>query len=210
MLAVVDNKPEVLNLRDMLWHFLEFRRQMVVRRTQFELREAEKRAHILEGLKRALDHLDEVIQMIRSAPTPLEAKRSLIERFEFSDVQAQAILEMRLQRLTGLERQKIIEEYTNLLKEIERLRRILGSPALVDQVVREELIELTNQYGDLRKTEIVAEGGDICLEDLIADEEMVVTISQAGYIKRTPLSIYRSREAGGKGRTGMSPARKAW
>ncbi|MBP8646470.1 MAG: DNA gyrase subunit A [Syntrophobacteraceae bacterium] len=205
MLAVVDNKPEVLNLRDMLWHFLEFRRQMVVRRTQFELREAEKRAHILEGLKRALDHLDEVIQMIRSAPTPPEAKRSLIERFEFSDVQAQAILEMRLQRLTGLEREKIIEEYTNLLKEIERLRRILGSPALVDQVVREELIELTNQYGDLRKTEIVAEGGDICLEDLIADEEMVVTISQAGYIKRTPLSIYRSQRRGGKGRTGMSP-----
>jgi len=137
--------------------------------------------------------------MIRSAPTPPEAKRSLIERFEFSDVQAQAILEMRLQRLTGLEREKIIEEYTNLLKEIERLRRILGSPALVDQVVREELIELTNQYGDLRKTEIVAEGGDICLEDLIADEEMVVTISQAGYIKRTPLSIYRSQRRGGRG-----------
>ncbi|HOV86270.1 MAG TPA: DNA gyrase subunit A [Syntrophobacteraceae bacterium] len=204
MLAVVDNKPEVLNLRDMLWHFLEFRRQMVVKRTQYELREAEKRAHVLEGLKKALDHLDEVIRLIRSASTPPEARRGLMERFEFSEIQAQAILEMRLQRLTGLEREKILEEYTNLLKEIERLRQILASPALVDQVVRDELKELTNQYGDLRRTEIVAEAGEICLEDLIADEEMVVTFSQAGYIKRTPLAVYRSQRRGGKGRTGMS------
>ncbi|GKT08775.1 DNA gyrase subunit A [Desulforhabdus sp. TSK] len=204
MLAVVDNKPEVLNLKGLLQNFLDFRRQVVIKRTQYELRQAEKRIHILEGLKIALDNLDEVIQLIRAAANPPEAKRRLIERFGFTDVQAQAILDMRLQRLTGLEREKIIEEYNQLLKEIERLRQILASSVLLDGVIREEIKELVDQYGDLRKTEIVAETGDICIEDLIADEEMVVTISRAGYIKRTPVAIYRSQKRGGRGRSGMS------
>ncbi|MGV8074072.1 MAG: DNA gyrase subunit A [Syntrophobacteraceae bacterium] len=204
MLAVVDNKPEVLNLKDMLQNFLSFRRQVIIKRTQFELKQAEKRAHILEGLKIALDNLDEVIQLIRSAASPPIAKQVLMERFEFSDAQAQAILEMRLQRLTGLERDKIIEEYKQILKEIERLRSILASSAMVDQVIRDELKELLDQYGDLRKTEILSEDGELSLEDLIADEEMVVTISRAGYIKRTPLSIYRSQRRGGRGRMGMN------
>jgi DNA gyrase subunit A len=204
MLAVVDNKPEVLNLKTLLANFLDFRRLMVVKRTQYELAQAEKRAHILEGLKKALDHLDEVIQLIRSAPNPAEARLGLMARFEFSEAQAQAILEMRLQRLTGLEREKIIQEYEQILKEIERLRQILASPALVDQVIREEIEELLNQYGDHRRTEIVADTGEINIEDLIADEEMVVTVSKTGYVKRTPLSIYRTQKRGGKGRTGMS------
>ena len=204
MLAVVDNKPEVLNLKEVLQKFLDFRRQVVIKRSQYELSQAEKRAHILEGLKRALDHLDEVIQLIRSATNPPDAKAQLMARFEFSEEQAQAILEMRLQRLTGLEREKIVEEYFAIMKEIERLRQILSSSALVDQVIREELQELVTQFGDVRKTEIIAEAGDICIEDLIANEEMVVTISQAGYVKRTPLSIYRSQKRGGRGRSGMS------
>ncbi|MGA7877281.1 MAG: DNA gyrase subunit A [Desulfoferrobacter sp.] len=204
MLAVVDNKPLVLNLKEVLQHFLDFRREVVVKRTQYELRQAEKRAHILEGLKKALEHLDEVIRLIRAAASPQEAKAALIERFEFSDVQAQAILDMRLQRLTGLEREKIIEEYQQIIKQIERLRQILASPALIDQVIREEIIELLEQYGDERRTEIIAETGDICIEDLIAEEEMVVTISRAGYVKRTSLSIYRSQRRGGRGRSGMS------
>ncbi len=204
MLAVVDNKPEVLNLKQLLQHFIDFRRQIVVRRTQYELKQAEKRLHILEGLKTALDHLDEVIQMIRSASSPPEAKARLMERFAFTDVQAQAILDMRLQRLTGLEREKILDEYQQLLKEIERLRRILSSAALVDQVIREEIQELEQQFADGRKTEIVPDTGEINIEDLIAEEEMVVTISRAGYVKRTPLSVYRSQKRGGRGRSGMS------
>ncbi len=204
MLTVVDNKPEVLNLKEVLRNFLDFRRRVIVKRSQYELRQAEKRAHILEGLKKALDNLDEVIELIRAAANPAQARLQLMERFGFTEAQAQAILEMRLQRLTGLERNKIIEEYHQLIQEIERLRRILSSPALVDQVIREEVQELLEQYADPRRTEIVAEAGDLCIEDLIADEEMVVTISQAGYIKRTPLSVYRSQRRGGKGRTGMS------
>ncbi len=204
MLAVVDNRPEVLNLKDLLQNFITFRRQVIVKRTQYELRQAEKRAHILEGLKIALDNLDEVIGLIRAAPNPAGAKQKLIERFEFSDAQAQAILDMRLQRLTGLERDKIIEEYNQILKEIERLRQILASSAKVDQVIREEIQELMDQHGDLRKTEIQADAGEIFIEDLITMEEMVVTISRAGYIKRTPLSIYRSQRRGGRGRMGMS------
>lgn len=204
MLTVVDNKPEVLNLKEVLRNFLDFRRRVIVKRSQYELRQAEKRAHILEGLKKALDNLDEVIELIRAAANPAQARLQLMERFGFTEAQAQAILEMRLQRLTGLERNKIIEEYHQLIQEIERLRRILSSPALVDQVIREEVQELLEQYADPRRTELVAEAGDLCIEDLIADEEMVVTISQAGYIKRTPLSVYRSQRRGGKGRTGMS------
>ncbi len=204
MLAVVDNRPEVMNLKQILQHFIDFRREVIVKRTQFELRQAEKRAHILEGLKKALDNLDAVIALIRSVPTPAEAKRGLIEQFGFTDIQAQEILNMRLQRLTGLEREKIIQDYKDIISEIERLKAILASAALVDQVVREEIQDLLNEFGDLRKTEIIPDAGDICIEDLIPNEEMVVTISRAGYIKRTPLSIYRYQKRGGKGRTGMS------
>jgi DNA gyrase subunit A len=204
MLAVVNNRPEVLNLKGILQHFIDFRRETVVKRTQFELRQAEKRAHILEGLKKALDNLDAVIALIRSVPTPAEAKRGLVEQFGFSDIQAQEILNMRLQRLTGLEREKIMQDYQDILREIERLKAILSSAALVDQVVREELQDLRDEFGDLRKTQIIPDAGTICLEDLIPNEEMVVTISRAGYIKRTPLSVYRYQKRGGKGRTGMS------
>ena len=160
MLAVVDNRPEVMSLKAILQHFLDFRREVVVKRTQFELRQAEKRAHILEGLKKALDNLDAVISLIRSAHNPPEAKRGLIEQFDFTDVQAQEILNMRLQRLTGLEREKIIQDYQDIIKEIERLKAILASAALVDQVIREEIQELMNEFGDLRKTEIIPDAGD--------------------------------------------------
>jgi DNA gyrase subunit A len=204
MLAVVDNRPEVLNLKALLQHFLDFRRETVVKRTQFELKQAEKRAHILEGLKKALDNLDAVISLIRSAPNPPEAKRGLIERFDFTDVQAQEILNMRLQRLTGLEREKIVQDYQDILKEVERLKGILASAALVDSIVREEVQDLMNEFGAPRKTEIIPDAGAICIEDLIPSEEMVVTISRAGYVKRTPLSVYRLQKRGGKGRTGMS------
>jgi DNA gyrase subunit A len=204
LLAVVNNRPEILSLKGVLQHFIDFRREVVRKRTQYELTQAEKRAHILEGYKRALDHLDEVIQLIRAAASPPEAKQGLIRQFDFSEIQAQAILEMRLQRLTGLERDKILEEYTQVIKDIERLRQILASSALVDQVIREEIQELGDQYGDKRKTEIVGEADDISIEDLITEEEMVVTISRAGYVKRTPLSLYRSQRRGGRGRSGMS------
>jgi DNA gyrase subunit A len=204
MLAVVDNRPEVLNLKDILQHFLDFRREVVVKRTRYELKQAEKRAHILEGLKKALDNLDAVIALIRSATNPPEAKRGLIERFEFSEIQAQEILNMRLQRLTGLEREKIVQDYIEIMKEIERLKSILSSAALVDQVVRDEIGELINEFAEQRKTQIIPDAGDICLEDLIAIEDMVVTMSRNGYLKRTPLTVYRNQNRGGKGRTGMS------
>ena len=178
MLAVVDNRPEVMNLREILQHFIDFRREVVVKRTQFELRQAEKRAHILEGLKKALDNLDAVIKLIRSAQNPPEAKRGLIEQFDFTDIQAQEILNMRLQRLTGLEREKIIQDYQDIIREIERLKSILASPAAVDQVVREEIQELMNEFGELRRTQIIPDAGTICIEDLIPNEEMVVTISR--------------------------------
>ncbi len=204
MLAVVNNRPEVLALKEMLLNFLDFRRHVIVRRTQYELKQAEKRAHILEGLKKALDHLDEVIRLIRAAATPAIARQGLMDQFDMSEIQAQAILEMRLQRLTGLERDKIIEEYVAVLKDIERLRQILASPALVDEIIRGELKELADQYGDPRRSGIVGIECDLKAEDLIAEKEVVVTISRAGYVKRTPLDVYRSQRRGGKGRTGMN------
>ncbi len=204
MLSVVDNRPEILNLKQLLQHFIDFRREVVVKRTHYELRQAEKRAHILEGLKIALENLDAVIKLIRAAATPPEAKRGLMEQFGFTDIQAQEILNMRLQRLTGLERDKIIREYEDLIKEIERLKQILASAALVDEIIRTEIRELMEEFGDGRRTEIIPDSQDICLEDLIPMEEMVVTVSRAGYIKRTPLSVYREQRRGGKGRTGMA------
>ena len=203
-LAIVNGRPQVLTLKEMLRHFVDFRREVVVRRTQFDLKKAEERAHILEGLKIAIDHLDEVVALIRASKTPPEAKEALKGRFSFSDLQAQAILEMRLQRLTGLERQKIVDEYEETLKLIERLRQILSSGALQLQIVVQELDSIREKFGDGRRTEIVPREDDISIEDLIRDEEVVITVSHTGYIKRTALSTYRSQRRGGKGRIGMT------
>ncbi len=203
MLALVGGQPHVLNLKRLLAHFLHHRRDVVIRRTRFELRKAEERAHILEGLKIALDHLDEIISLIRASKSPEEAKRGLMTRFPLTEIQAQAILDMKLQRLTGLEREKIISEYRDTLKEIERLKAILGSEALVSKIIKDELIDIRSRYADERRTEITEETKEITIEDLITEEDMVITLSHQGYIKRNPLSAYRSQRRGGKGLTGM-------
>jgi DNA gyrase subunit A len=203
-LAIVHGRPQVLPLKDLLRHFVDFRREVVVRRTQYDLRKAEERAHILEGLKIAIDNLDEVIAIIRQSKTPPEAKEALRLRFHFSDLQAQAILEMRLQRLTGLERQKIVDEYIETLKLIEKLQAILASERMQLKIVIDELVALKEQFGDARRTEIVAHAEEISLEDLIQEEEVVITVSHTGYVKRTALSTYRSQRRGGKGRIGMT------
>ncbi len=203
MLAIVGGKPEVLNLQAVLKHFLRHRKDVVLRRTRYELRKAEERAHILEGLKIALDHLDEIIALIRASKSPEEAKQGLISNYPLTEIQAQAILDMKLQRLTGLEREKIISEYKDVLKEIERLKAILGSEALVSKIIRDELLEIREKYADERRTEISEETKEITIEDLITEEEMVITVSHQGYIKRNPLSAYRSQRRGGKGLMGM-------
>jgi DNA gyrase subunit A len=203
MLALVEGQPHVLTLKNMLDKFLQHRRSVVLRRTRFELRKAEEKAHILEGLKIALDHLDEIISLIRKSKTPEDAKAGLMSNYPLSQIQAQAILDMRLQRLTGLEREKIIKDYEETLKEIERLKAILGSDALVSKIIKDELAEVRTKYADERRTEIVPETADLTIEDLITEEEMVITVSHNGYIKRNPLSIYRSQRRGGKGLTGM-------
>ncbi|HEX4825961.1 MAG TPA: DNA gyrase subunit A [Candidatus Polarisedimenticolaceae bacterium] len=203
-LAIVHGRPQVLPLKEMLRHFVEFRREVVVRRTQYDLRKAEERAHILEGLKIAIDNLDEVISIIRAAKTPPEAKEALRLRFHFSELQAQAILDMRLQRLTGLERQKIVDEYEETLKLIEKLKAILASERMQLDIVVGELEALKEQFSDARRTEIVAHAEEISIEDLIQEEEVVITVSHTGYIKRTALSTYRSQRRGGKGRIGMT------
>ena len=204
MLAIVDSQPQVLTLRALLRHFLDHRRTVVIRRCRYDLARAEKRAHVLEGLLIALDHLDAVIATIRASRTPPEARERLIEGFSLSEPQAQAILDMRLQRLTGLEREKIEQEHRELIAEIERLRAILGSDALLLQEIRGELDEIEKRYSDPRRTEIVAHSSDITIEDMIADEDMVITVTRSGYIKRSPLSLYRAQHRGGKGRTGMA------
>jgi DNA gyrase subunit A len=202
-LAIVNNKPEVMDLPTMLRHFIEHRKEIVVRRTRFDLRKAEERAHILEGLVKALDHIDEIITLIRRSRTPDEARNDLIGRFEFTEIQARAILDMRLQRLTGLEREKIVQEYNEILQTIARLKEILGSESLVLGIISDELRAIKEQYGDARRTEIIPEAHEISIEDMIADEDMVITVSRGGYIKRSPLSLYRSQRRGGKGRIGM-------
>jgi DNA gyrase subunit A len=202
-LAIVHGRPQVLGLKAMLRYFLEFRRDVVVRRTAYDLRKAEERAHILQGLKIALDHLDEIIQMIRRSKTPPEAREAMKGRFDLTEIQAQAILDMRLQRLTGLERQKIVEELEETLKLIERLSQILASEPLQMRIVVEELEKLKAEYGDPRRTEIVHRTEEISVEDLIQEEEVVITVTHTGYIKRTALSTYRAQRRGGKGRIGM-------
>jgi DNA gyrase subunit A len=204
-LAIVNGRPETLPVRQMLKHFIDFRKEVVVRRTMFDLRKAEDRAHILEGLKIAIDNLDEVIKRIRESKTPAEAKISLKSRFSFSDRQAQAILDMRLHRLTGLERQKIIDEYEEIIKLIAGLKEILASDALQFRIILDEMDEIRNQFSDPRRTEIVDSEEEISLEDLIQEEDMVITVTRTGYVKRTALSAYRAQKRGGKGRKGMTP-----
>jgi DNA gyrase subunit A len=216
MLAIVNNRPKVLTLKEVIRHFIDHRREIVTRRTVFELKKAEARAHILLGLKIALDWLDRVIALIRGSKTPAEAKEGLMAgRFAdpsdiaanpllcLSELQAQAILEMRLHRLTGLERDKIVQEYEDILRFIARLKEILGSEAEILKIIKGELLEVKEKFGDPRRTEIIGQTAEITLEDTIVEEDMVVTISHTGYIKRSAVSLYRAQRRGGKGKTGM-------
>jgi DNA gyrase subunit A len=216
MLAIVNNRPKLLSIREAINHFIDHRREIITRRTIFELKKAEARAHILEGLKIALDYLDAVIALIRGSKTPSEAKEGLMAgRFapesdltanpalRLSELQAQAILDMRLHRLTGLERDKIINEYEDILRLIARLKEILGSEAEILKIIVGELTELKERFGDKRRTEIVSQSAEISLEDTIVEEDMVVTISHTGYIKRNAVTLYRAQRRGGKGKTGM-------
>jgi DNA gyrase subunit A len=202
--ALVKGRPQTLNLKDLIVHFVDHRHEVVVRRTKFELDEAEKRAHILEGYLIALDHLDEVISLIRNSKDPEEAKTGLIERFSLSEIQSKAILEMRLQRLTGLERDKILQEYQEVKALIDRLNEILASEPVRMGIIKDELLEMKERYGDARRTQIVHSEDDITVEDMIPNEEMVITISNQGYIKRTSLSEYRTQGRGGIGSKAVS------
>src|SRR5262245_59411239 len=203
--ALVDGVPRTLPLRDLLHHYLDFQREVVTRRSKFELRKAEARAHVLQGYLTALDNLDAVISLIRASADPDAARTGLMETFELSEIQAQAILDLRLQRLTGLERKRIEDEYADLMERITELRAILGDEARIDALIREELLEIKQVYGkgDDRRTEIVAAEGELDLEDLIAEEDMVIAITRSGYIKRLPVTTYREQKRGGKGVMGM-------
>jgi DNA gyrase subunit A len=202
-LAVVNGRPEILNLKEILQYFVLHRKEIVLRRTRYDLKRAEDQAHILEGLKIALDNLDDVVALIRASKSPADAKAQLIKKFSLSEKQAQAILDMRLQRLTGLEREKIQKDYKNILKDIARFKEILASERLVLNIIKEELTEIQEQFGDDRYTEIIEETKEITIEDMIVEEDMVVTISKRGYIKRNPITLYRNQRRGGKGKTAM-------
>ncbi|HJQ25232.1 MAG TPA: DNA gyrase subunit A [Blastocatellia bacterium] len=203
-LAIVNGQPRELTLVDTLNIFIEHRREVVIRRTRFELRKAEARAHILEGLKKALDHLDEVISIIRKSKATVEAREALMLRFKFSDLQARAILEMQLQKLTGLERQKLNDEYKEVIQRIAELQEILANESVLRNVIVKELREVQREYGDERRTQIIEAGAELTLEDLIADEDMAITVTHSGYIKRTPVSVYRAQRRGGTGRRGAT------
>lgn len=203
MLALVDNRPRVLNIKELLVHYLNHQKEIVTRRTQYDLRKAEERAHILEGLRVALANLDAVIALIRASRTEEEARKGLVENFKLTEVQAQAILEMRLRRLTGLEQHKLETEYLELIKKIAHLREILANERLVYQIIKEELLLIRERYGDDRRTQIVAQEEDFSVEDLIAEEDMVLTLTHNGYIKRLPVTTYRVQRRGGRGVTGM-------
>ncbi|MBW1778044.1 MAG: DNA gyrase subunit A, partial [Deltaproteobacteria bacterium] len=202
-LAIVDNQPELLNLKALLEHFIHHRKTVILRRTRYDLAKAEEKAHILEGLKIALDNLDAVVALIRKSTSPKEAKEGLIDRFALTAIQAQAILDMRLQRLTGLEREKILEDYVTTIKDIARFKEILASDRIVLGLIKEELYKVREEFGDARRTQIVEETKEITLEDMIVEEDMVVTVSNSGYIKRNPVSLYTSQHRGGKGKTAM-------
>lgn len=204
LLAIHQNQPKLLSLKEMLHLFLQHRREVVTRKSLFELKKAEARAHILEGLKKAIDQIDAIIATIKASKAPKEAKERLMDRFDLSEEQAQAILDMRLQRLTNLEQRKIVEEYEEMIKLINRLKDILASDRLMLNVIKEELVSIRDTYGDERHTEIVDVAPEIKIEDLIAEEDMVVTITHTGYIKRNPISLYRSQHRGGKGKMGIN------
>ncbi len=203
-LAIVNNKPEILNIKQILEHFIQHRKVIVYRRTAYELRKAEERAHILEGLMVAINNLDDVVELIRAARNPAEAKEQLIQKYELSAIQAQTILDMRLQRLTGLEREKIATDYQEILTVIGELSAILGDEQLVMDIIKEEFVEIKEQYGDERRTEIIDAADEILPEDLIAPEDMAVTVTHSGYIKRNPISLYRPQHRGGKGVRGVT------
>jgi DNA gyrase subunit A len=203
LLAIVQNQPKTFTLRQMLEEFLAYRKEVVTRRTLYLLKKAEARAHVLEGLKIALSHLDAVIKLIRASKDPREAKEGLVKKFALSEIQAQAILDMRLQRLTGLEREKILEELKEVQKEIARLKKILAEEKELLRVIAEEFREIREAYADERRSQIVREVKELEIEDLIVDEEMVVTVSHSGYIKRNPISLYRTQRRGGRGKVGM-------
>ncbi|HEB73855.1 MAG TPA: DNA gyrase subunit A [Candidatus Desulfofervidus auxilii] len=208
LLTLVHNRPVLCHLKTLLVSFLEHRREIIIRRTQYELKKAKEKAHILEGLKIALDHLDTVISLIRKAESPSVAKKELIHQFELTEIQARAILEMRLQRLTQLERASLIQEYKASLQDIARYEAILKSGALVKEIIKEELKEIKNKYADPRRTEIKAQREKIYTEDLIPDEEVVVTLTHRGYVKRIPLDVYRDQRRGGKGIMGVDLKKK--
>jgi len=203
-LAIVNNKPEVLNLKQILEHFIQHRRVVVYRRTAFELRKAEERAHVLEGLNIAINNLDDVVELIRASKNPAEAKTELISRFDLSEIQAQTILDMRLQRLTGLEREKIARDYQDVIELIKKLKSILENESQVMSIIKNEILEIKETYGDERKTEIIDAVDEFLPEDLIAPEDMAVTVTHSGYIKRNPVSLYRSQHRGGKGVRGVT------
>ena len=203
-LAIVNGQPRELNLIDTLNIFFEHRRDVVIRRTRYDLRKAEARAHILEGLKKALDNLDAVISLIRKSKSTPDAREALMERFKFSELQARAILEMQLQKLTGLERQKLIDEYKEVIQLIAELEEILANESVLRNLIVKELREVQKEYGDKRRTEIIESGAELTLEDLIADEDMAITVTHSGYIKRTPVSVYRAQRRGGTGRKGAT------
>ncbi len=202
-LGVLNGRPQLFTFKELLEHFVRHRKEIIIRRTRYDLRKAEERAHILEGLKIALENLDDVVALIRASKTPQEAKAGLMDRFGLSAVQAQAILDMRLHRLTGLEQEKILEEYENILKDIAWYREILGSEQIVLNLIKEELTAIQEEFGDDRRTHIVESSRELTIEDMIAEEDMVVTISNNGYIKRNPITLYQSQRRGGKGRTAM-------
>ena len=202
LLALVDGVPKVMNLIEMLQHFLDFRRQVIINRTKFELKEAEDRSHILEGLKKALENIDEVISIIRSSKDPEAAKNSLIEKFSFSEKQTKAILDMRLQKLTSLEIDKVVDEFNELQELIKKLNQILIDKKLQDEIIKEELEYLLEKYGDNRRTEIIPFSGDLSIEDMIAEEDMVLTITHKGYIKRLATSQWKTQKRGGRGMKG--------
>ena len=202
-LAVANNQPKLLTLKEILEYFIFHRKEIIIRRTRYDLKKAEARAHILEGLKTALDNLDDVVFLIRESKTPAEAKTGLIQNFSLTDIQAQAILDMRLQRLTGLEQEKILEEYKSIIKDIAWYKEILGSERIVENIIKEELTKIQQEFGDNRRTEIVESTKEITMEDMIVEEDMVVTISKTGYIKRNPITLYKKQQRGGKGKVAM-------
>jgi DNA gyrase subunit A len=202
-LAVVNNQPQLLSLKEIIEHFILHRKEIIIRRTRYDLKKAEARAHILEGLKIALENLDDAVSLIRKSKTPDEAKKGLVQTFDLTVIQAQAILDMRLQRLTGLEQEKIIEEYKNTLKDIAWYNEILSSERLVENIIKDELTEIQQEFGDQRRAEIVESTIEITIEDMIVEEDMVVSVTKSGYIKRNPITLYRQQHRGGKGKTAM-------